>query len=446
MNPKKVTFSFWPRMLKALALISLFILITSGCGILQAAQPADTPDVEAIATQAAQTVIAEITRQALDFIPSLTVTASLEPTQVELSTDTPVQAEIILPSNTPIPATNTAIPPTREIPSLTPVPVVCNRAQLIRDVTVEDNALFAPGASFVKTWRLKNVGSCTWTKEYSLVFVSGNTMESKKVVSLPGKVEPNQTVDLSLTFKAPNKKGSYRGDWMLSNPAGSRFGVGTDGSKTFWVGIRVRNLDNPNLVYDFAAKACQAEWRSAAGKLPCPGTSSATEGFVILLDNPALEIRQEDELTLWTHPNNTSSGWISGTFPEFNIKAGHHFVSWVGCLDNSKGCNVKFRLDFKNMKTGVIRNLGVWEEVYDGKVTKIDLDLSQHADKRVRFILTVDVRGGNPALANAFWFVPGIIHAPTPTATATSTNTATATSTSTATPTETSTPTATATE
>ena len=106
-------------------------------------------------------------------------------------------------------------------------------------------------------------------------------------------------------------------------------------------------------------------------------------------------------------------------YPEFVIQPDHHFTAWVGCLADSKGCNITFRLDFKNLANGNIRNLGSWREVYDGEVTKIDLDLSEHAGKNVRFILTVEVSGGNPALANAFWFVPGIVLRPSPTVTPT---------------------------
>jgi hypothetical protein len=105
---------------------------------------------------------------------------------------------------------------------------------------------------------------------------------------------------------------------------------------------------------------------------------------------------------------------------------------------------VTFRLDFLNTKTGSVKSLGVWQEIYDGMVTVVDLDLSQHAGKTVRFILTVEVAGGDPGRANAFWFVPGIVQGTVPTATATATPTATATSTSTATPTATATETSTA--
>jgi hypothetical protein len=303
------------------------------------------------------------------------------------------------------------------VPTFTSKPSVCDSVQFVRDVSVEDNSPLVPGTTFVKTWRLKNTGSCTWNQDYDLVFVSGDAMGANLLVPLPKTVEPNQTIDLSVTLNAPNKAGTYRGDWMLSNASGTRFGIGPKGDQTFWVQIRVINLENTNLAYDFAANYCKAEWSSRTDRLPCPGNSSATEGFVILLDSPHLENRQEDEWTLLTHPNEHSRGWISGMYPEFTIKPDQRFKAWVGCMDDSKGCNVNFRLDFKNLANGNIRNLGSWREVYDGEVTKIDLDLSEHAGKNVQFILTVEVSGGNPALANAFWFVPGIVQGPAPTAT-----------------------------
>lgn len=394
--------------------ISIPIILIIGClgfiilyqsSLRQEAIPAQTLDSALIATLVAQTIEAELTEQAVETTP--TATSTHQPTVTETPTET-LTPEIIIP-------TNTSVPPTMIIPTFTPVPLVCNRAQFVRDVSVQDNTPFAPGTTYVKTWRLKNVGSCTWTTGYNLVFISGNAMDANQSVPLPQSVGPNQTADVSVKMKAPNKPGTYRGDWLLSNPSADRFGIGPKGDQTLWVQIRVMNLGNPNLVYDFAANYCQAEWTSGVGSLPCPGTSSATEGFVVLLDTPKLENRQEDELTLWTHPNNNSRGWLSGMYPELTIQPNQHFIAWVGCLADSKGCNVNFRLDFKNLINSNIRNLGSWQEVYDGDVTKIDLDLSEHAGKRVRFILTVVVNGGDPARANGFWLVPGLVQAPSPT-------------------------------
>jgi hypothetical protein len=401
-----------------------------------------TQDPGWVGTYVEQTIVAQVTQDAADLIPTTTNTQF--PTETGIPT--------ALPSPTLFVPTATSVPTQPNPPTSTPLPTVCNQAQFVRDLTVQDNSPFTPGSSFVKTWRLKNIGHCTWTTDYMLIFESGDAMKAKTPIRLPKSVEPNQTVDLSVVLTAPQKPGTYRGDWLLSDPQGDTFGVGASGNQTFWVQIRVLNLGNPDLAYDFAANYCHAQWSSGSGGLPCPGVSSSSEGFVILLDNPSLEIRQEDELALWSHPNNSQQGWIAGMYPEFTIQPNQHFTAWVGCLADSKGCNVNFLLEFYNLKNGLTRTLGTWHEVFDGQMTKIDLDLSQHAGKRVRFILRVEVNGGEPSQANAVWFVPGIANLPTPTATQspptateipTSTPTLTEVPTSTPTPTEapTSTPT-----
>ncbi len=46
----------------------------------------------------------------------------------------------------------------------------CDWAQFVTDVTVPDGSIYPPGATFTKTWRLKNIGTCTWTPSYSMVY------------------------------------------------------------------------------------------------------------------------------------------------------------------------------------------------------------------------------------------------------------------------------------
>jgi hypothetical protein len=104
---------------------------------------------------------------------------------------------------------------------------------------VPDGTVFAPGITFSKTWRLKNVGTCTWTTGYSLMFDSGEKMGGPDAVTLPQSVAPGQTVDLSLNLTAPATAGTYRGYWKLRNANGVPFGMGTAGTQPWWVEIRV---------------------------------------------------------------------------------------------------------------------------------------------------------------------------------------------------------------
>jgi hypothetical protein len=108
----------------------------------------------------------------------------------------------------------------------------CNNANFVSE-TIKDNSVFNPGETFTKTWTLKNVGRCTWTTDYKLVFVSGNTMSGDTVSRLPYAVPPGGTVVVSVDLKAPTRLGTYKGEWSLQTDDGYNFA-------RFWVQIKVR--------------------------------------------------------------------------------------------------------------------------------------------------------------------------------------------------------------
>ena len=91
-----------------------------------------------------------------------------------------------------------------------------------------------PDSDFVKTWRVKNTGTCTWSRDYSLVFTGGTLMMPVDRLPLPGNTAPGQTVDLSLDMTAPIYPGAYESDWKLRTPNGSVFGVGKKDSP-LWI-------------------------------------------------------------------------------------------------------------------------------------------------------------------------------------------------------------------
>src|SRR5215211_4233990 len=73
----------------------------------------------------------------------------------------------------------------------------CDQAQFVSDLTAPDGSSFAPGATFTKTWRLMNIGTCTWTTSYSLVWAGGDAVGAPALVKLPVDVSPGQMVDIS---------------------------------------------------------------------------------------------------------------------------------------------------------------------------------------------------------------------------------------------------------
>lgn len=110
-------------------------------------------------------------------------------------------------------------------------------AEFVADVTVLDNAVMPPGLPFTKTWRLENAGTCTWNSDYDLIFVSGDQMGAPATIPLPGDVVPTATVDITVPLVAPERDGTYRGDWALRNDVGEVFGI--PGNLEFWVLIEI---------------------------------------------------------------------------------------------------------------------------------------------------------------------------------------------------------------
>ncbi len=97
-----------------------------------------------------------------------------------------------------------------------------NNAALAADVTVPDGTEIQPGEKFVKTWRIKNTGTCDWGAGYTFDLVKGSALSANKL-DVP-HVRASDTVDISLNMAAPAAAGNYRGVWQLFTPAGKPFG------------------------------------------------------------------------------------------------------------------------------------------------------------------------------------------------------------------------------
>ncbi|HUF38723.1 MAG TPA: NBR1-Ig-like domain-containing protein [Anaerolineales bacterium] len=349
-------------------------------------------------------------------VTEIPATVSQPPTTVDLPTATPPPTHTLLPTATPLP-TNTPLPTftfTPVPPTKTPTPSIpCNAASFVADVTIPDGSVFAPDADFEKVWRLKNVGSCTWSTSYTFNYVSGTDMANKKneTVNLPHAVKPGETVDIKAKLFAPIKPGSYTSNWLLKNASGSAFGAGAQANLPFDVKITVLNVD-PNVAFDLSTQVCAAEWKNSNAKnLACPGAASGTDGFVVVLPNPSMEHRNENEPALWINPDHRSDGVVTGIYPIYNVKVGDHFRTTIGCLANSSGCNVTFELGYKK-NNGNVFSLGTWTESFDGSVTDLDIDLSEIAGQNIYLMLTVRINNQKFDKANAFWFAPRVVNVP----------------------------------
>jgi hypothetical protein len=144
--------------------------------------------------------------------------------------------------STATPTTEASVTPQASTSTLTPVPGDdCNQAAAATpiDITIEDDTELAPGEAFTKIWRVVNVGTCTWTTEYEIVFFSGEMMGASPSHALTTAVAPNQSVDLSVDMVAPVTSGTYQGNWKLRDGSGALFGIGPGSESPFWVRIVV---------------------------------------------------------------------------------------------------------------------------------------------------------------------------------------------------------------
>ncbi len=285
----------------------------------------------------------------------------------------------------------------------------CDAAQFVADVTVPDDTFINPGATFVKTWRLKNTGVCQWDTSYTLVFTSGEKMGGPNSVPFPKVVPPGQTVDLTVTLTAPATPGTFRGYWQLKNGSGGLFGIGASHSSPFWVQIKVTSPVQTITAYDFVDNMCSAAWSYDGGPIPCPlNTNKLLFGYVQKIDSPVLENGTTSPVHgLLTVPQSKYNGLIRGSFPVTDIFRGDHFQAILGCQFNAVNCYVTYVLEYQTGDS--LFTLWKSKEKYDGLVTQADVDLTRIAGlKNARLVLTILATGpyeGDQPL----WVAPRIV-------------------------------------
>ena len=182
------------KLIHFMTLAVLISLALSACGS-STPEPTPTLGIEVIQTAAVGTFAAGLTQTA-SALPSNTPTA------------TPSQTATITPMiNTPV------IVPTAS----------CYGLVGVSDVSIPDNTPMAPGQAFVKTWLVKNTGTCAWEVGFKLVFTGGDAMGGTTLV-LDEAVAPGAEVELSVAMTAPTQPGSVRGNWHMTTAGGAFFG------------------------------------------------------------------------------------------------------------------------------------------------------------------------------------------------------------------------------
>ena len=284
----------------------------------------------------------------------------------------------------------------------------CDEAQFVTDVTVPDGTSFYWGVTFQKTWRIKNVSTCTWTTSYNLIYVGGSQMGAPGSVPFPQSVGPGQTVDLSVSMTAPNAPGTFIGYWELQDPSGAWFGIGSGYSHSFWVKIVTTSPSQLITDFDFTQNICSAQWQYDGGPIPCPlNPNKAMYGTMQVLNNPILETGVgAGAPSLLVIPQNKYNAAIRGIY-QVPLVPGDHFQATVGCQYQAYSCYVTFELDYL-VGTDLVT---IWKarQQYDGQVYPVDIDLTSISHQRINGLVLTVTAFGDASQAQAIWVAPRII-------------------------------------
>jgi hypothetical protein len=214
-------------MKKVIFILLPFILVACNFPLTRKITP--TPNI----TQAYQTVIAQVSSlQAAATlgtpIPSSTMTSALTPLSTQIFPTLPAQTALPLPTALPTQICDRVLPGN---------PL---------DMTIPDESTLQAGSTFTKIWRLQNGGTCTWTTDYSIVWVSGELITEQKNYPMPDDVLAGHSIDISIDMIAPDAAGTYQSNWMLQNADGTYFGIGPTGRSPFWVKFIVQPAQTPS--------------------------------------------------------------------------------------------------------------------------------------------------------------------------------------------------------
>ncbi|MGE5220832.1 MAG: NBR1-Ig-like domain-containing protein [Omnitrophica WOR_2 bacterium] len=213
-------------MLKSLQKACVFYItiatLLSACGFNRATPAATQMDASAALTAAAGTAQARLTQLYQSTPSPAPATPAPQTTTPALTSQAPTLQVTNAVTSTQnisatLPAATATSGPTTGAPS-------GDKAQFVIDLSIPDGTVVAPDASFKKTWKVKNIGTTTWSTSYTLVHVSQDPLQGPKSVAMPKEVVPGDTVDISVELTAPSENGKYTSYWNFGNAQGKLFG------------------------------------------------------------------------------------------------------------------------------------------------------------------------------------------------------------------------------
>jgi hypothetical protein len=205
-----------------LALIVMVLL--SACGGKTAEEEEQDPN--AAITQVVETAMAALTETGAVQSPTPSITPTVLPTNTPIPSMQPsptISTLVGLPTTTS--GSPSFVQPTGQTSS-------CDIGGFVKDVTIPDGTNVSAGQKFTKTWEIKNNGTCTWNKNYTVVFYGGTQLAADTIYNFTDTdIEPGENVQISVEMTAPTTTGEYISYWILRNDLGQNYFV--DGSSIY---------------------------------------------------------------------------------------------------------------------------------------------------------------------------------------------------------------------
>jgi len=205
-----------------IALITCLVIFSTGCTTAPATTEAPPlPDLDAVRTESAKTVVAEITVQ-----------AALNPSPVpsdepEAPTDIPVIAPTAMADQASLVQENTATtqPTITSAPTTKPPSnnsssaeqtIPAYRCNLLRQAPANGYET-TPGANFDVTWAVRNTGTATWESQtFDFIYLKGDEFHKfADGEDLNDIISTDETHDFFLNMVAPSTPGFYQTWWSL---------------------------------------------------------------------------------------------------------------------------------------------------------------------------------------------------------------------------------------
>ncbi len=163
-------------------------------------------------------------------ITILFLSGCLRPLQPDpLESDVPA---FIPPTLIPPTPTLEIVEPTQQSNGETQESSCIDNLTFIQDETIPDGSIVAPGSDVIKTWELKNSGTCNWGPGYTIRVVGGEALGATSPQDLfPAR--SGTSLSLEIKFIAPDQAGKFRSVWQAYSPNDSAFG------ETFYVDFTV---------------------------------------------------------------------------------------------------------------------------------------------------------------------------------------------------------------